>query len=55
MLDKARDLFNEKFFDATRYRLGRVGRFRLNRKFGLGVAEDQMTLRPRTLSTRSTI
>jgi DNA-directed RNA polymerase subunit beta len=44
--DKARDLFNEKFFDATRYRLGRVGRFRLNRKFGLGVAEDQMTLAP---------
>jgi DNA-directed RNA polymerase subunit beta len=25
---------------------GRVGRFRLNRKFGLGVAEDQMTLAP---------
>ncbi|PIE23498.1 MAG: DNA-directed RNA polymerase subunit beta [Planctomycetota bacterium] len=44
--DKARDLFNEKFFDATRYRLGRVGRFRLNRKFGQHVGEEQMTLEP---------
>ncbi|NUN48331.1 MAG: DNA-directed RNA polymerase subunit beta [Candidatus Brocadiae bacterium] len=32
-LDRAKALFNERFFDATRYRLGRVGRFRLNRKF----------------------
>src|SRR5438874_4928867 len=27
--DKARTLFNEKFFDENRYRLGRVGRFRI--------------------------
>jgi DNA-directed RNA polymerase subunit beta len=32
-VDKARDLFQEKFFDDNRYRLGRVGRFRINRKF----------------------
>ncbi len=32
-VDKARKLFDEKFFDDTRYRLGRVGRFRMNRKF----------------------
>ena len=32
-VDKARDLFQEKFFDENRYRLGRVGRFRINRKF----------------------
>ena len=32
-VDKARDLFKEKFFDDNRYRLGRVGRFRINRKF----------------------
>ena len=32
-VDKARDLFEEKFFDDNRYRLGRVGRFRINRKF----------------------
>jgi DNA-directed RNA polymerase subunit beta len=45
-LDKARQLFAEKFYDVNRYRLGRVGRFRLNRKFGTAVAEDEMTLRP---------
>ena len=32
-LDKAKSLFAEKFFDDNRYRLGRVGRFRINRKF----------------------
>ncbi len=32
-LDKAKALFDEKFFDDNRYRLGRVGRFRINRKF----------------------
>lgn len=45
-LEKARTLFHEKFFDVNRYRLGRVGRFRLNRKLKLDVAEDVMTLRP---------
>ncbi|MBX3373538.1 MAG: DNA-directed RNA polymerase subunit beta [Phycisphaeraceae bacterium] len=32
-VDKARQLFREKFFDDNRYRLGKVGRFRVNRKF----------------------
>jgi DNA-directed RNA polymerase subunit beta len=32
-VDKARALFKEKFFDENRYRLGKVGRFRINRKF----------------------
>ena len=45
-LDKAKQLFQEKFYDVNRYRLGRVGRFRLNRKFGTQVPEDEMTLRP---------
>ncbi|MEX0824981.1 MAG: DNA-directed RNA polymerase subunit beta [Pirellulaceae bacterium] len=45
-LEKARTLFIEKFYDANRYRLGKVGRFRLNRKLGLGVSEEEMTLRP---------
>src|SRR6056297_1463957 len=45
-LEKARVLFNEKFYDDNRYRLGKVGRFRLNRKLGLGVPESDMTLRP---------
>src|SRR5262249_11820476 len=43
--EKAKTLFAEKFFDANRYRLGRVGRFRINRKFEQNVAEDVMTLR----------
>ena len=45
-LDKAKQLFQEKFYDVNRYRLGRVGRFRLNRKFGTSVDENEMTLRP---------
>ena len=45
-LEKAKELFQEKFFDATRYRLGRVGRFRLNRKFHQNVPESEMTLLP---------
>jgi len=44
-LDKARTLFDEKFKDTNRYRLGRVGRFRINRKLGLSVPETEMTLR----------
>ncbi len=44
-LDKARDLFKEKFADQSRYRLGRVGRFRINRKFNQNVPESEMTLR----------
>jgi len=44
-LEKAMDLFREKFFDVNRYRLGRVGRFRINRKFQQTVPDDVMTLR----------
>ncbi len=44
--EKAKTFFEEKFFDSNRYRLGKVGRFRLNRKFGQQVNEDEMTLRP---------
>jgi DNA-directed RNA polymerase subunit beta len=45
-LEKAKLLFDEKFYDLNRYRLGAVGRFRLNRKFGLSVKEDEMSLKP---------
>ena len=48
-LERARTLFKEKFFDVNRYRLGRVGRFRINRKLDLGVPESEMTLRPEDL------
>ena len=45
-LDKAKQFFQEKFFDTNRYRLGAVGRFRLNRKFNQSVPEDEMKIRP---------
>ena len=48
-LEKARSLFREKFYDTNRYRLGRVGRFRINRKLHLKVPETEMTLRPEDL------
>jgi len=44
--EKAKTFFKEKFFDVNRYRLGKVGRFRLNRKFGQSIDENEMTLRP---------
>ena len=44
-IEKARTLFKEKFFDEQRYRLGRVGRFRINRKFDQDVPETEMILR----------
>jgi DNA-directed RNA polymerase subunit beta len=44
-VDKAKQLFAEKFLDENRYRLGKVGRFRINRKFGIeGVAYSEMKL-----------
>ena len=43
--EKAKAFFAEKFFDSNRYRLGKVGRFRLNRKFGQTTDENEMTLR----------
>ncbi len=43
-LDKAKALFQERFMDPSRYRLGRVGRFRLNRKFNLEIPDKVMTL-----------
>ncbi len=45
-LDKAIELFRDRFFDLNRYRLGVVGRFRINRKFQQDdlVPRDEMTL-----------
>ncbi|MBN2216693.1 MAG: DNA-directed RNA polymerase subunit beta [Pirellulales bacterium] len=48
-LEKAKALFHEKFYDTNRYRLGRVGRFRINRKLKLNVPEEEMTLRAEDL------
>ncbi len=44
-LEKAKELFREKFQDPNRYRLGKVGRFRINRKFNQDIPESEMTLR----------
>ena len=43
--EKAKELFREKFQDPNRYRLGKVGRFRINRKFNQDIPESEMTLR----------
>ncbi|MGO8704889.1 MAG: DNA-directed RNA polymerase subunit beta [Candidatus Brocadiia bacterium] len=43
-IERARELFHERFLDPDRYRLGPVGRFRLNRKFNQNVPMDQMML-----------
>ena len=43
--EKARELFREKFADPARYRIGRVGRFRMNRKLGTNVDLDVTALR----------
>ena len=42
--EKAKTFLHEKFLDEKRYRLGNVGRFRLNRKFKLAGDENAMTL-----------
>ena len=44
-LEKAKELFKEKFQDPNRYRLGKVGRFRINRKYNQDIPETEMTLR----------
>ena len=43
-VEKAEQLFREKFYDENRYRLGKVGRFRINRKFNMDTPEDLMFL-----------
>ena len=43
-VEKAKQLFHEKFFDGNRYRLGSVGRFRINRKFDMDIDPDQLFL-----------
>ncbi|MCC6574539.1 MAG: DNA-directed RNA polymerase subunit beta [Planctomycetes bacterium] len=49
--EKSSALFDEKFYDDTRYRLGRVGRFRLNRKFGTSVEENKQSLQPEDIKS----
>jgi len=49
-IEKAKELFHEKFFDPQRYRLGRVGRFRLNRKFDQDISEEIQVLQPQDIT-----
>ena len=44
LLEKAKQLFQEKFKDLSRYRLGLVGRFRINRKLNLDVDKNEQGL-----------
>ncbi len=44
--EKAKGFFSDRFRDPTRYRLGQVGRFRLNRKFRQNIDASQMVLTP---------
>ncbi len=39
-LQKAKDFIHERFYDEKRYNFGIIGRFRLNRKFGIKDDED---------------
>ena len=54
-LEKARALFHEKFFDTNRYRLGRVGRFRINRKFEAERARERNDAAARRLDRRDQV
>src|SRR5262249_25058239 len=44
-LEKAKQLFEEKFQDPNRYRLGKLRPFRTNRKSDQALPEGEMTLR----------
>ena len=43
-LDNARSLVKNLFFNGRRYDLGKVGRYKLNRKFDLSIPQSQRTL-----------
>mgnify|MGYP001167300934 CR=1 FL=1 len=41
VLDNARELFQSMFFDNRRYSLERVGRYKMNKKLGIGVPNEK--------------
>lgn len=43
-IKKANSFFEEKFFDKNRYRIGKVGRFRINRKLKAKTEKKHMTI-----------
>ncbi len=44
--DNAQTLLHNLFFNPRRYDLGRVGRFKLNQRLGLGISESHRSLTP---------
>ena len=45
-VENAKNLLQSLFFNPRRYDLGRVGRYKLNRRLGLDVSQDDRTLSP---------
>jgi len=43
-LTNARSALMRMFFDPKRYNLGRVGRYKLNRKLGMGISEEELNV-----------
>jgi DNA-directed RNA polymerase subunit beta len=43
-LSNARSAIMRLFFDPKRYNLGRVGRYKLNRKMGLGITDEELAV-----------
>jgi len=43
-LSNARSAIMRLFFDPKRYNLGRVGRFKLNRKLGMGLTDEELNI-----------
>jgi DNA-directed RNA polymerase subunit beta len=43
-LSNARSVIMRLFFDPKRYNLGRVGRYKLNRKLGFGCSEEELSI-----------
>ncbi|MFN7181202.1 MAG: DNA-directed RNA polymerase subunit beta [Planctomycetota bacterium] len=45
-IEVARNLFTERYLSPLRYRIGPAGRYRINRKFGLQISEEEIGLLP---------
>jgi DNA-directed RNA polymerase subunit beta len=45
-IENARSSFQKMFFDPQRYDLGKVGRYKINQKFGLSIPIEKTTLTP---------
>ena len=48
-IERARELINDRFINTVYYNIGKIGRFRLNRKFGEELPETEVGLLPSDL------